>query len=381
MLQTRNAKRPAQAAVRFAVDAVDEGLLTTAQALATIDADVARRAAAPDLRPEGRLRRCSRAGSPPRPAPPRARSCSPPQDAVAAAADGPRRDPRAAVHRGRGRRRLPRRQGDPHLRGRQGLARGAGRARAWAGPRSPARARSRSTCTPATVSGRRARSCTRATGSRSTAPPGRHRPTTCRWSRRRSTSTSRRCSSWADELRAARRPRQRRHPARTPAAPASFGAEGIGLCRTEHMFMAADRQPKMRAMIMADTTRPAPRRAGRAAAAAAGGLRGAVRGDGRAAGHDPPARPAAARVPARPLRAARADRARADRGEPASWPSSSSCSSGCASSRGDQPDARHPRRAGSGSSTPRSTRCRSARSCARRSRSGLATARRPSSRS
>ena len=32
-----------------------------------------------------------------------------------------------------------------------------------------------------------------------------------------------------------------------------FGAEGIGLCRTEHMFMAADRQPKMRAMIMAST--------------------------------------------------------------------------------------------------------------------------------
>ena len=31
-----------------------------------------------------------------------------------------------------------------------------------------------------------------------------------------------------------------------------FGATGIGLCRTEHMFMAADRQPKMRAMIMAD---------------------------------------------------------------------------------------------------------------------------------
>ncbi|MEA2450229.1 MAG: pyruvate, orthophosphate dikinase, partial [Thermoleophilaceae bacterium] len=30
-----------------------------------------------------------------------------------------------------------------------------------------------------------------------------------------------------------------------------FGAEGIGLCRTEHMFMAADRQPKMRTMIMA----------------------------------------------------------------------------------------------------------------------------------
>src|SRR5262249_54857157 len=32
-----------------------------------------------------------------------------------------------------------------------------------------------------------------------------------------------------------------------------LGAQGIGLCRTEHMFMAEDRQPKMRAMIMADT--------------------------------------------------------------------------------------------------------------------------------
>jgi pyruvate, orthophosphate dikinase len=32
-----------------------------------------------------------------------------------------------------------------------------------------------------------------------------------------------------------------------------FGAAGIGLCRTEHMFMAADRQPKMKAMILADT--------------------------------------------------------------------------------------------------------------------------------
>ena len=38
MLQTRNAKRPAQAAVRFAVDAVAEGLLTREQALLTIDA-------------------------------------------------------------------------------------------------------------------------------------------------------------------------------------------------------------------------------------------------------------------------------------------------------------------------------------------------------
>jgi pyruvate,orthophosphate dikinase len=37
MLQTRNAKRPAQAAVRFAVDAVEEGLLDRAEAIGTID--------------------------------------------------------------------------------------------------------------------------------------------------------------------------------------------------------------------------------------------------------------------------------------------------------------------------------------------------------
>jgi pyruvate,orthophosphate dikinase len=39
MLQTRDAKRPAQAAVRFAVDAVNEGLLTREEALLTIDAE------------------------------------------------------------------------------------------------------------------------------------------------------------------------------------------------------------------------------------------------------------------------------------------------------------------------------------------------------
>src|SRR3954467_12099956 len=39
MLQTRNAKRPAQAAVRFAVDAVEEELLTREEALLTLEAD------------------------------------------------------------------------------------------------------------------------------------------------------------------------------------------------------------------------------------------------------------------------------------------------------------------------------------------------------
>ncbi len=58
--------------------------------------------------------------------------------------------------------------------------------------------------------------------------------------------------AWAD---GARRLRVRAN-ADTPAdalRARQLGAEGIGLCRTEHMFMTADRQPLMRAMIMAGT--------------------------------------------------------------------------------------------------------------------------------
>ena len=56
--------------------------------------------------------------------------------------------------------------------------------------------------------------------------------------------------AWADELRRL----GVRVNADTPKdaiRARELGAEGIGLCRTEHMFMAEDRQPKMRAMIMA----------------------------------------------------------------------------------------------------------------------------------
>jgi pyruvate, orthophosphate dikinase len=55
---------------------------------------------------------------------------------------------------------------------------------------------------------------------------------------------------WADELRRLKV----RANADTPedaAKAREFGAEGIGLCRTEHMFMAEDRLPVMREMIMA----------------------------------------------------------------------------------------------------------------------------------
>jgi pyruvate,orthophosphate dikinase len=55
---------------------------------------------------------------------------------------------------------------------------------------------------------------------------------------------------WADEIRRLRV----RANADTPADAAKareFGAEGIGLCRTEHMFMADDRLPIVRDMILA----------------------------------------------------------------------------------------------------------------------------------
>ena len=55
---------------------------------------------------------------------------------------------------------------------------------------------------------------------------------------------------WADEVRRLRV----RANADTPADAAKareFGAEGIGLCRTEHMFMAEERLPIVRQMIMA----------------------------------------------------------------------------------------------------------------------------------
>ncbi|HET7759224.1 MAG TPA: pyruvate, phosphate dikinase [Gaiellaceae bacterium] len=55
---------------------------------------------------------------------------------------------------------------------------------------------------------------------------------------------------WADELRRLKV----RANADTPddaAKAREFGAQGIGLCRTEHMFMAEDRLPVVREMIMA----------------------------------------------------------------------------------------------------------------------------------
>ena len=132
---------------------------------------LARAAPAPDLRPRRRVHASSPAASRPRP--------GAAQGAIVFTADGGRaprrrrrgRDPRPALHRGRGRRRLSRRPRDPHRRGRQVLARRAGRPRdgqAVRRRRLGARDRRRRR----ESSGWARRSSAPATGSRSTARAG-----------------------------------------------------------------------------------------------------------------------------------------------------------------------------------------------------------------
>ena len=168
MLQTRNAKRPAQAAVRFAVRRRRRGAALQGGGALHDRPGSPRRAPAPDLRPQGRVRGAGERRF-------RLAGRRQGRDRLHRRGGGPgragraRRDPRAAVHGGRRRRGLPRRQGDPHLaraarpRTRRWWRAGWG-ARRWSAP-----ATSRSTSAPRR-SPPTARRSTRATSSPSTAP-------------------------------------------------------------------------------------------------------------------------------------------------------------------------------------------------------------------
>ena len=57
---------------------------------------------------------------------------------------------------------------------------------------------------------------------------------------------------WADEIRTLRVRANADNP-KDAAQAIQFGAEGIGLCRTEHMFFEEDRIPAIRKMILSDT--------------------------------------------------------------------------------------------------------------------------------
>ena len=144
-------------------------------------------------------------------------------------------------------------------------------------------------------------------------------------------------------------------PPRTPRAPAGSAPQGIGLCRTEHMFLG----DRPRAGRAADpgrrTTRSGSAALDAAAAAAARGLPRDLRGDGRPAGDDPAARPAAARVPARPHRAVRPGRRRRGDRPTRRRGTTAAARRGAADARAE-PDARACAASGSASSSPACSR-------------------------
>ena len=102
---------------------------------------------------------------------------------------------------------------------------------------------------------------------------------------------------WADDLRRLGVRANADNPD-DAARAREFGAQGIGLCRTEHMFFGDDRLPFVQEMILASTEDERRGALDRLLPHPAGRLRGDLRGDGGPAGDDPAARSAVARVPA-----------------------------------------------------------------------------------
>jgi pyruvate,orthophosphate dikinase len=256
MLQTRNAKRPAQAAVRFATDAVDEGLLTKDEALRTIDAAAIDTLLHPVFDPEAEYTVIAR-GVNASPGAAKGEIVFTAQDAVEAAGNGRQvilvrpfteADDVAGFHAAKGiltseggkashAALVARGMGKPCVTGAAKLDIDvqAGQVRAGKvvlhegdliaidGSAGIVTADDVPLVDPAD-------------------DPNFEPVLERLWS----------VLEWADGVRRL----GIRTNADTPAdakRAREFGAEGIGLCRTEHMFMAADRQPKMRAMIMADT--------------------------------------------------------------------------------------------------------------------------------
>ena len=184
---------------------------------------------------------------------------------------------------------------------------------------------------------------------------------------------------WADEIRTL----GVRTNADTPEdakKAREFGAEGIGLCRTEHMFMAADRQPKMRAMIMAESEED--RRE------ALDELLPLQQEDFEGLFEEMRGLPVTIRLLDPPLHEFLPEGRGARRGGRAGARSRSRTTSRSSRRRSTaSTSSRRPTRCsapaacGWASSIRRSTRCRCGRSCARRWRSRSAPARRPTSRS
>jgi pyruvate,orthophosphate dikinase len=74
----------------------------------------------------------------------------------------------------------------------------------------------------------------------------------------------------------------------------SYGAVGIGLCRTEHMFFEPERLPIVQEMILAETSEGRTAALNKLLPQPAQGLRRSLRSDGRLPRYHPLDRPAAA---------------------------------------------------------------------------------------
>jgi len=247
MLQTRNAKRPAQAAVRFAVDAVSEGLLSKEEAIATIDADRLDALLHPTFDPKANYEILAK-GVSASPGAAKGAVVFTAQAAVEAARDGrdvilvrpfTEADDVAGFHAAKG---ILTSEGGKASHAAL-VARGMGRP-AVVGADALAIDLKAGTIS---VNGTELHegdhiAIDGTTGQVTTEDVPLVEATV--------NDSFEQVLEWADEIRRL----SVRTNADTPedaARARELGAEGIGLCRTEHMFMAEDRQPKMRAMIMA----------------------------------------------------------------------------------------------------------------------------------
>jgi pyruvate, orthophosphate dikinase len=249
MLQTRNAKRPAQAAVRFAVDAVEEGLLDRAAAIATIDAGRLDALLHPTFKPDADFHVLAE-GVAASPGAAKGAIVFTADAAVSAAADGrdvilvrpfTEADDVAGFHAAKG---ILTAEGGKASHAAL-VARGMGKPCVSGAGTLEIDLHSKTL----SVNG------TRLSEGDVIAIDGSAGVVTADDVPLEEPGVSDEFDTvlrWADELRTlgVRTNADTREDARRAR---EFGAEGIGLCRTEHMFMAADRQPKMRAMIMAAT--------------------------------------------------------------------------------------------------------------------------------
>jgi pyruvate,orthophosphate dikinase len=247
MLQTRNAKRPAQAAVRFAVDAVSEGLLTREQALGTIDAGSLEALLHPTFdRGEGYSVLAQGVAASPGAA--SGAIVFTAREAVSAAADGTdvilvrpftEADDVAGFHVAKG---ILTSEGGKAshaalvARG-MGVPAVTGAAIAIDVDSQEMRINGRVFQSGDLIGVDGSEGVVVEHGARLLQPAIDER--------------FNQVLAWSDEIRRLG-VRANADTPRDAARARELGAEGIGLCRTEHMFMAEDRQPKMRAMIMAE---------------------------------------------------------------------------------------------------------------------------------